>query len=121
MGFAPCFLTLFFLLFFTPISFVSRLFGKPSLDRTFRPQDREMYWEVRKVRGPPPNTSNWQVAAAAVEKRFCRRKHTYEFPKSAIEYLRCPTCLDSLAAWLRCIPVPDHAAKSLFITSCCRC
>ena len=32
-----------------------------------------------------------------------------------------PTLLDSLAAPLRCIPVPDHAAKILFITSCCGC
>ena len=32
-----------------------------------------------------------------------------------------PTSLDSLAAHLRCIPVPDHAAKILFITSCCSC
>ena len=29
-----------------------------------------------------------------------------------------PTLLDSLAAQLRCIPVVDHAAKTLFITSC---
>ena len=32
-----------------------------------------------------------------------------------------PTLLDSLAAQLRCIPVPDHAAKIVFITSCCCC
>ena len=32
-----------------------------------------------------------------------------------------PTLLDSLAAQLRCIPVADHAANILFITSCCRC
>ena len=32
-----------------------------------------------------------------------------------------PTLLDSLAARLRCIPLFDHAAKILFITSCCCC
>jgi carbamoyltransferase len=38
--------------------------------------------------------SNGQVIAAASEERFCRRKHTNEFPKQAIEY-----CLE--AAQLR--------------------
>jgi hypothetical protein len=32
-----------------------------------------------------------------------------------------PALLDSLAAKLRCIPIVDHAAKILFITSCCCC
>ena len=32
-----------------------------------------------------------------------------------------PGLLDRLAAKLRCLPVSDHAAKFLFITSCCCC
>ena len=32
-----------------------------------------------------------------------------------------PGLLDRLAAKLRCLPVSDHAAKFLLITSCCCC
>ena len=32
-----------------------------------------------------------------------------------------PHCWTAWTAQLRCIPVPDHAAKTVFITSCCCC
>ena len=40
---------------------------------------------------------------------------------ASIRFCGGPGLLDRLAAKLRCLPVSDHAAKFLFITSCCCC
>ena len=52
-----------------------------------------------------------------------RQKFEKEQPKRPSPDAHCggPALLDSLAAKLRRIPAVDHAAKTLFITSCCCC
>ena len=55
------------------------------------------------------------------ERQPYRRHHIVSSPCLPAAACGGPGLLDRLAAKLRCLPVSDHAAKFLFITSCCCC